>query len=259
MIGPAMPEGYRRFGARLVLALACAASLPMPPFAGAARGTATDPAAIGEARVLAERILRRQSDRLLFEEAPRNALIREIGQVLARVRECYPALATIRVRHRRSPVTLLLGVETGLFDAIARGRDESGVSGNGAFDALNAKLGVRKIRLFPSLRMVALETGPRVNVDAAMKAYLAMDGVISAEPDARPGDGPDIGAAMSGGLWHVVLRQAWGDCPSGCMNAELFFFTVDGGDVRPVEPRGARGMAAFSALLARRGWGRGWD
>ncbi len=243
-----MPGGYRRFVVCCALAVVCAGASPIPSLGG------NGPAAVGEARTLAGRILQRESDALLFDEKRLGTLVRELDRVLARVRERDPALATIRAQRRRSPGTLLLGVEADLFDAIRRLPVEGGITGNRPFDALNAKLGIRKKSVFPLLRMVALKTGERVNVGAAAKAYRAIDGVVFAEADTRLGDSSDIEAARSAGLWHIVFRGAWGDCPSGCTNAELFFFTVDGADVSPVESRRARGMAAFSALLARRGW-----
>ena len=259
-----MAEEYRRFAACCTLVLACAGSLPIS-FSGAAgtapvaRAEPSTPAAIGESRVLAERILRRESHGLLFEPGRLRGLAREIGEILETLRERHPVLATVRARPRQSPATLLVGFDAGLFDAVAGLRDRGGLpamppTGNTAFDALNAKLGVRRLRVFPALRVAALDTGGHVNIEAARKAYLAIDGVISAEPDASLGDGSDIEAAKADGLWHVVFRWAWGDCPSGCTNAELFFFTVDGGAAKPVDRRRAVVMAAFAALLASRGW-----
>ena len=204
-----MADGYRRFAACGALALACAAGLPMSSPGGSPPvGTmGGDPAAIGEARVLAERVLRRQSDRLLFDERRLGALTREIGEVLALVRERDPALAAIRVRQLRSPATLLLGVEAGLLDSIAGLGVDGKLTGNPAFDALNARLGVRKMRLYPAFRIVALEAGADVNIDAARRAYLAIDGVDFAEPNAYLGDGSDIEAARFAGRWHVVFRR----------------------------------------------------
>ena len=247
MSKPAVPRGYRRFAICCALAVASAASLPAPSFGGTE-------AAVGEARILAERVLGRVSEAVLFDERRLGSLVLEIGRALARIRERDSALAAIRIRQPAPPAVLLLGVEAHLFASINRLPEGGGVTDNEAFDTLNAKLGVRKEKVFPSLRVVALKTGDRVNVDAALKAYRAIDGVTFAEPDARLGDGSDIEAARSDGLWHVVFRRAWGDCPSGCINARSFFFVVDGGEVTWVAPRRARSMAAFSRLLARRGW-----
>ena len=237
----AVPLGVR-LAACVALALACATT---------PAGAET---AAGEAHILAERILGRESDTLLFDDERRHALARETARVLERIRDRHPVLSAVPARRERRPARLLLGLEPGLFDAVAGPRGGGIVTGHGAFDALGAKLGVTGIRLFPSLRIAELETGPLVNIDAAIEAGLAVDGVTFAEPDAIPGDGSDIEAVELGGLWHVVFRKAWGDCPSGCMNAELFFFAVDGTAVTRLGRREARAIAAFRALLARRGW-----
>ena len=44
------------------------------------------------------------------------------------------------------------------------------------------------------------------------------------------------------GRWYFVFRRAWGDCPSGCIDQELFFFTVVDGEAAPIEPAQGHGM-----------------
>ena len=36
-------------------------------------------------------------------------------------------------------------------------------------------------------------------------------------------DGSDIAMHKTSGNWHVVMRKAWGDCPSGCIHEETHF------------------------------------
>ena len=110
------------------------------------------------------------------------------------------------------------------------------------------------MQAYPALDSVVLYLDERANVAAALRAYRAIDGVGYAGPDAMLGDGSDIEAATVEGRWHVVFRRAWGDCPAGCINEELSFFTVADGEAVPIEPAQARGMDAFAALLATRGW-----
>ena len=52
----------------------------------------------------------------------------------------------------------------------------------------------------------------------------------------------------------MVARRAWGDCPSGCINEELYFFIVDGNEVDQVDPAQAMGIAEFRELVMNRGW-----
>ena len=182
----------------------------------------------------------------------------EIKRVLALIRQRHPAMAEIAVREERRPAILLLGLEGGLRDAVAELWDDDVTpvppTGMAGFDALNARLGLRAVQSFRALGSVALRLDERVNVEAAIGAYEAIDGVAYAEPDARLGDGSDIEATRVRDTWHVVFRRAWGDCPAGCMDEELSFFTVEGGRVEHIEPARARDMAAFAALLVRRGW-----
>ena len=246
------------------LVLASCQSAPTPD-ASAEAGSAIDvhaspwASASAEARVLADRILRRESGDLLLDGARQRALGRGIERALALIRQSHPAMAEIGVREAYSPATLLLGLDGALRDAVARlwgDEDLSAVprTGHSGFDALNGTLDLRAVRPYPSLGAVSLHLDERVNIEAAIGAYLAIDGVAYAEPDAALGDGSDIGAAESNGTWLVAFRRAWGDCPSGCIDQEISFFAVAGDRAARIEPAQARSMEGFATLLATRGW-----
>ena len=80
-----------------------------------------------------------------------------------------------------------------------------------------------------------------------------VDGVEYAEPSGYAGDGPDIYAMDSEGRWYVVARHAEGDCPSGCIIEELFFFVVDGARVDMIDSEQAMETAEFMDLVMSRG------
>ena len=214
-----------------------------------------------EAAILADRILRRRSDDLLFDVKQRGELIAEIEQILSQIRDAYPAMMEVGVRGTHQPRTLLIGLKPDLFEAVAgptNGQEGSAVprTGHVGFDTLNASLGLQAVELFPLLPSgpVIFHFGEHLNIDAAIRAYTAIEGVEYAEPNAFLGDGSDIDAYKSRGTWYVVVRKAWGDCPSGCLYQELFFFTVEGGEVDQIEGTQAMNMAAFAELVAARGW-----
>ena len=211
--------------------------------AGAAPAAHASPAAPAapEGRVLASRIMQRESDDLLLDAGRHGELSREIARVLTLIRQSHPAMGEISARDD-SPPTFLLGLDGALRDSVARRWGEGGRAapprtGHTAFDALNERLGLEAVRVWPALGSVALHLGARTNVDAAIGAYEAIDGVDYAEPDAVLGDGSDVHAAQSDGAWHVLFRRAWGDCPAGCLYEELSYFTVQGDRVEQVEPR----------------------
>ncbi len=214
-----------------------------------------------EAATLADRILRRRSDDLLFDVKQRGELIAEIEQILSQIRNTYPAMMEIRARETHRPRTLLIGLKPDLFEAVAgpiNGQEGSAVprTGHVEFDTLNASLGLQAVELFPLLPSgpVIFHFGEHLNIDAAIRAYTTIEGVEYAEPDTFLGDGSDIDAYELHGTWHVVARKAWGDCLSGCLYQELFFFTVEGSKVDQIEGGQAMHMAAFAELVATRGW-----
>ncbi len=116
-------------------------------------------------------------------------------------------------------------------------------------DSLNAELGLRGAKLLGQAS-VAFCFGPVLNLPPAAAAYSGLDGISYAEPDTYAGDGPDIDAARADGDWYLIFRNAWGDCPSGCINEQLSFFVVSRGTVRPA----ASEAAPFRRLMAERGW-----
>ena len=67
--------------------------------------------------------------------------------------------------------------------------------------------------------------------------------------DAKPGR--PWYAGRVGGTWYLIFRAASGDCPSGCIDEQFFFFAVSDGAVMPGDPE----AELFRRLLAERGWG----
>ena len=216
--------------------------------------------AAAEARVLADRILQRESDDLLLDGRRQRTLGHEIKQALSLIRRSVSGdgidYGAGRARHGDAssrpggPAARCRRRQRGT----ARASSAPPRTGHAAFDALNATLGLKAVQPFPTLDSVVLHLGERANIAAAIRAYRAIDGVAYAEPDARLGDSSDIEAARVQGRWHFVFRRAWGDCPSGCIDEELSFFTVAEGEAERIEPAQARGINAFAALLARRIW-----
>ncbi len=223
------------------------------------RAESPNPPEVSEAALLAHRILARESDALLLDEKRRRELAREIEDMLKRLRYAYPEVEKISARAAHLPGVLLLGVKPGLFRAVAdllQDKNEPVAlrTGNAAFDALNAKLGLKAVRPYRHTGVLVMHLSERANVGAGRRAYRKIAGVEYAESDAHLGDGPDIEAAKTGGVWHVVIRKAWGDCPSGCIYKKLFFFTVKEGQVERVEPARAVDTLSFRKLLWIRRW-----
>lgn len=214
---------------------------------------------VSETAVLADRILARSSKELLLDEKRRRELAREIEGVLKRLRYAHPEIAKVSARADHLPGVLILGVKPALFGTVSRilGAEKGPVklrTGNLAFDALNAKLELRAVRPYRHIGVLVMHLSEWANIEEARRAYMELEGVEHAEPDAHLGDGSDIEMSKSGDAWHVVVRKAWGDCPSGCLYKKVFFFTVRGDEVERIESVRAMESPQFRKILETRRW-----
>lgn len=212
-----------------------------------------------DASALARRILQFEDSDLLADGLHPDRLEREIGDVLRLIRSRYPAMTEITTRPPVS--TILLSIEGSLRDNIAEGWTESETGaavqfGHAALDDLNARLGLETAEFWPATGTVILHFAELAKPRAAVEAYLAIAGVAHAELDELLGDGPDIALSTSDELWHVVMRNAWGDCPAGCIYDEWHFFTVTNGHVIRMDEEIALDMPEFwfLKLLVVSGW-----
>lgn len=181
----------------------------------------------------------------------------EIDQVLMNIRSRYPETGEVAARSRFRPATLLLTVEGGLLDAIAQRWNGTGgepLTGFEDFDELNSRLGLHTWESMPLFAVLIMHFSENANLLVARQAYLAIDGVVGAEFDTYLGDGPDIAATKASGRWFVMMRKAWGDCPSGCLHSETSFFVVNHTHVEQVDRARAEGMVEFRRAAPSGGW-----
>ena len=255
MIRPARLHACVRFVAVLTLTLVLSWVLQASETEIASHEMAEDPDTVSDARVLADRMLRRQSSGLLLDPERRDALGHEIGHVLGQLRAAYPKTWEVSARVEHRPGMLLVGLKPALLATLVLAqRENDTLTGNAEFDALNERLGLSDVQVFRRMGVAALHFAKYVNLEAASRAYRKIPGVTFAEPDAQLGDGPDIEAVKVQETWHVVVRKAWGDCASGCIHEELSFYTVEHDKARRVEAQQALQEAAFAKLAEIRGW-----
>ena len=171
-----------------------------------------------EAVVLAHRILQRESDDLPLDTGQRRELAREIDRVLSRIRDAYPAMAALTVRQQYGFGELILKLEPDLFRAVHVLLPETGQvalhTGHEDFDALNARLGLSAVELFPFVgNECVFYFDEPLNVGEAIRVYSMLEGIEYAEANNFLGDGTDIDAVKSQGTWHVAVRPCVGRLP----------------------------------------------
>ena len=142
-----------------------------------------------DAEILADDILKRETEAFYFDIAQRNQLIGEIERGLSLIRAAYPPMNAIYAEERFVPGAIIVYPEPDFYETLkellhdkqGRIRFETGYA---EFDALNAKLGVQKVLLgYGSLRAVTLFFDKRLNLRVASEAYSMVKGVRRAKAE----------------------------------------------------------------------------
>ncbi len=214
-----------------------------------------DPGISEDAMILATRLHQALSDDMIMDASRLEELAREIDPVLTRIRIHDPRMSEISARQWHRPGVLLLELEGDLLDVVMDRWQDGRVAslprtGHAAFDELGARVGLDRVDTSPGSSMVIVSVSDHANMRAVQEAYAAINGVRHAERDGFLGGGPDILATHDGGAWYVTMRNAWGDCPSGCMFEEAFHFIVSPEHLEQVEASEADGIEPFRNLLA---------
>jgi len=93
------------------------------------------------------------------------------------------------------------------------------------WDSLNAMFGT-EISYLDNYIQVSVPT--RVNIWRLMQSYESLPGVTNLWPSGGMFfDGPTLYAHMEGDQTAYLFRDAWGDCPSGCIYSHYYYFKSD--------------------------------
>ncbi len=189
-----------------------------------------DAAGFTEGALLADRIFSEAGRVPTGDE--RCDLIHDITDVLQRIREFHPDVAGVTARRHHVPGVLIVGLSPLLLQSVAEGQLFTGHEG---FDRLSSAFGLKSVTALEVLGTAVLRFDPALDIVAAATAYGALEDVAYAEPDWMMGDGPDVIVTRHEGAWHVTFREAWGDCPSGCIYEKLTSFEVTDEEVERID------------------------
>ena len=218
--------------------------------------------ALSEAEVLAAHVLRSADTTPEgMADLPDGGvgLAAELERVLGAVRAAFPEMGEVTVRAPWEPGALILKLEPALFEAVSSALAAPGASAPLCtavkdFDALNAAVGLVAVQTFSFASSVVLRFDPQRDVLLSALAYASVDGVRHVEPNFILGDGSDIDARWVDGTWHLVFREASGDCASGCIFTELHFFTERDGAVERLGAERSARSPPFVRILLERQW-----
>lgn len=94
------------------------------------------------------------------------------------------------------------------------------------WDSLNALYQPVNISWSGAFRYVYLDFWQTMNPSVLAEMYAALPGIEIAYRDIWGGDWPTIYRLADGGVRAYIFRQAWGDCPAGCISSKLWYFLV---------------------------------
>lgn len=161
-------------------------------------------------------------------------LVEHIAADLAAIRSEYPHMKTIRARPPWVIGEVLVRLTNWAWEAYLAGAYDG-------LDDLNEQYGPVDVSVCISRQhLLRLEFGKAYNPRVLSYVYDRAEGVEYAQPNHLFGDGP--GLTLGYHCRHClgetyVFREAWGDCPSGCIYEHVWVFRVDDGRVELIEER----------------------
>ena len=211
-----------------------------------------------DAEILADKILRYETEDFYFDLPQRNHLVGEIEGVLSLIRAAYLPMGEIRAGEDVIPGMLAIDLDPDFYEIVKELiEDKQGQirfeTGNAEFDALNAMLGLQNVRWDgDSSKGFTFYFNRYLNLRVASETYSKVEGVRHVSDYSGYGIAvsADINAFKQGEVWYFIFLNAWGDCPAGCLYHELFCFTVTGTDVEMIPTAQAQTMPPFQELEA---------
>jgi hypothetical protein len=100
-----------------------------------------------------------------------------------------------------------------------------------AWDSLNQEYGVNEISkdLLDWIHVAVLYFDGILHPKRLGALYGPLPGVRYVEPNGRIGDWSNIYPRLEGEQITYLFRHGWGDCPSGCIHDEYWYFTFEEG------------------------------
>lgn len=250
-------SGLTSEDALLILQYHAALLVALPPDALQSLPASTclpDPP-ITDGFIMATDALKEADDSIAISRRDRDALAVEIDGVLGQIRAIRPEFVDIGARSHTSSL-VSVNLEPDLMDRVVALWNEgegSGpfITGSPDFDLINAVLGLCDVYPLRSIDWVFLYLDSTVDDMSAATLYESAPGVLDAHGGNLKTDNPVVEAVKDGDTWYVIFRDAWGDCLSGCIYEELFFYTVTDGSITEVDRSDAFANPGFQQLIER--------
>jgi hypothetical protein len=150
-------------------------------------------------------------------------LYEEIRAELELIRSQHDSIPGVSVKYSpwANPSYLTMRFDSAVTDSIQRG-------GYHAWDDLNAACMLDTFDIWREYVQVYYK-GVQ-NPIRLLDIYKSLPGLGYASTSGRMGDAPVLVMRREGQSIKYFFREAWGDCPSGCIHSRFSYFTVSGGE-----------------------------
>ena len=162
------------------------------------------------------------SDRLVAPEHLYQTILYQLAAIRAEYGDSIPQLKEISFRAKWAigELLILLTIEA---------RDLFWIGKYHDWDFLNEYLKLKKMDTCCGWNHLVFEG--RLHPEYLVDLYVTVASVEYAQPNHRYGDGSTIYPSFSENGITYLFREAWGDCPSGCIHERFWCFKAKGFDI----------------------------
>ena len=150
-------------------------------------------------------------------------VLHDLAAIRAAFGDSIEAVKGIRFRQPWQPGQLMVGVDDTTAQQILDGEYD-------AWDDLNEQYELTGMdtRHLAGIGAVLLYFRGRLHVWRLAELYGALPGVETTSPNYIIGDGSNVYARQTSDGITYLFRHGWGDCPSGCIYSEYWYFVFEG-------------------------------
>lgn len=163
------------------------------------------------------------SGELVAPDSLYNQILSDLAAIRATFGDTFEVVNRIKFSPPWVAGCLIIGFDDSTVQQIRNGQYH-------AWDSLNQQYQVTKIDtiVFDWLGIALLSFEGRLHPYRLAEVYAVLPGVWAASPNGIRGDYPNIYARQTGSGLTYLFRDAWGDCPSGCIYSEYWHFIFEG-------------------------------
>lgn len=169
------------------------------------------------------------SGELVAPDSLYDRILNDLADIRASFGDTIEAVSQIQFAPRWGAGSLIIGFDTSAVREIRAGEYH-------AWDDLNQQYQVTSIdtSVMDWIGIVFLIFDGRLHPGRLAEIYAVLPGVWATDPSCSRGDRPNVYARDTEDGLTYLFRNAWGDCPSGCIYSEYWYFVFEGAEPRLV-------------------------